>query len=321
MLAAYATDIDRENPLRGLEIGDRPDPEVPAGFTTVTVRAASLNHHDLWSLRGVGLSREALPMILGCDAAGVDEQGNEVVVHSVITSDSWLGDETLDPRRSILSERHQGTFAERVAAPRRNLVAKPPELSFEEAACLPTAWLTAYRMLFTRAKLLPGTTVLVQGATGGVSTAMISLGSAAGIRVWVTSRAEAKRAEALELGADQAFEPGARLPERVDAVMETVGEATWAHSVRALKPGGTIVVAGTTSGDAPPAELRRIFFLQLSVVGSTMGTREELERLIQLCVRQGVRPVIQMTLPLGDARDGFEAMLGGEVHGKIVFTP
>ena len=235
MLAAYAADIDREDPLRGLEIGERPEPEVPTGFTTVTVRAASLNHHDLWSLRGVGLSREALPMILGCDAAGVDQDGNEVVVHSVITSDSWLGDETLDPRRSILSERYQGTFAQHVAVPRRNLVAKPRELSFEEAACLPTAWLAAYRMLFTRARLLPGTTVLVQGAAGGVSTALITLASAAGMRVWVTSRAEEKRAEAVELGADQAFEAGARLPERVDAVMETVGEATWAHSVRALK--------------------------------------------------------------------------------------
>jgi NADPH:quinone reductase-like Zn-dependent oxidoreductase len=321
MFAVYATDIDRDDPLRGLEIGNRPEPEVPPGFTTVTVRATSLNHHDLWSLRGVGLRKEALPMILGCDAAGIDEDGNEVVVHSVITSDSWLGDETFDPRRSILSERHQGTFAERVAVPRRNLVAKPPELSFEEASCLPTAWLTAYRMLFTRAKLLPGMTVLVQGATGGVSTALIAIGSAAGIRVWVTSRAEEKRAEAIELGADQAFEPGARLPERVDAVMETVGEATWAHSVRALKPGGTIVVAGTTSGDAPPAELRRIFFLQLSVVGSTMGTREELERLIQLCVRRDVRPVIQMTLPLKDAHEGFEVMQRGEMHGKIVFRP
>jgi NADPH:quinone reductase-like Zn-dependent oxidoreductase len=321
MLAVYANEIDRENPLRGLQIGERPEPEVPPGFTTVTVRATSLNHHDLWSLRGVGLGKEALPMILGCDAAGVDEDGNEVVVHSVITSDSWLGDETFDPRRSILSERHQGTFAQRVAVPRRNLVAKPPELSFEEASCLPTAWLTAYRMLFTRAKLLPGTTVLVQGAAGGVSTALISLGSAAGIRVWVTSRAEEKRGEAVELGADRAFEPGARLPERVDAVMETVGEATWAHSVRALKPGGTIVVAGTTSGDAPPAELRRIFFLQLSVVGSTMGTRDELERLIQLCVRRDVRPVIQMTLPLEEARNGFEAMLSGDMHGKIVFSP
>jgi NADPH:quinone reductase-like Zn-dependent oxidoreductase len=321
MLAVYAADTDRDDPLRGLEIGERPEPQPEAGFTTITVRAASLNHHDLWSLRGVGLSREALPMILGCDAAGVDEEGNPVVVHSVITSEGWLGDETLDPRRSILSERHQGTFAERVAVPRRNLVAKPPGLSFEEASCLPTAWLTAYRMLFTRAHLEPGTTVLVQGATGGVSSALIALGSAAGIRVWVTSRSEEKRAEAVELGAEQAFEPGARLPERVDAVMETVGEATWGHSVRSLKPGGTVVVSGTTSGDAPPAELRRIFFLQLSVVGSTMGTRAELERLIQLCVRRGVHPAIQRTLPLRDAREGFETMLRGEMHGKLVFTP
>ena len=154
-----------------------------------------------------------------------------------------------------------------------------------------------------------------------MATALIGLASAAGIRVWVTSRSEEKRAEAVELGADEAFQLGARLPERVDAVMESVGEATWAHSVRAVKPGGTIVVSGATSGDAPPAELRRIFFLQLSVVGSTMGTRTELERLIQLCVRRGVRPPIQMTLPLAEARKGFEAMLSGEVHGKIVFAP
>jgi NADPH:quinone reductase-like Zn-dependent oxidoreductase len=321
MRAVFAADIDRDDPLRGLELGERPAPEVPHGFTTIEVRAASLNHHDLWSLRGIGLSREALPMILGCDAAGVDEEGNEVVVHSVIGSESWLGDETLDPGRSLLSERYPGTFAERVAVPRRNLVPKPPELSFEEAACLPTAWLTAYRMLFTRARLAPGATVLVQGSTGGVSSAVIPLANAAGIRVWVTGRSEEKRAEALELGADQAFEPGARLPERVDAVMETVGEATWAHSVRAVKPGGTIVVSGATSGDAPPAELRRVFFLQLSVLGSTMGSRRELEQLIALCVRRGVRPAIQMTLPLAEARRGFEAMLAGEVHGKIVFTP
>src|SRR5438874_7737480 len=130
MLAMFASELDREDPLRGLRIDEQPEPEVPTGFTTVTVRAASLNHHDLWSLRGVGLSREALPMILGCDAAGVDQDGNEVVVHSVITSDSWLGDETLDPRRSILSERYQGTFAQHVAVPQRNLVAKPRELSF-----------------------------------------------------------------------------------------------------------------------------------------------------------------------------------------------
>jgi NADPH:quinone reductase-like Zn-dependent oxidoreductase len=320
MLAVYASDIDPDDPLRGLSVGEQPEPHVPDGWTTVTVKAASLNHHDLWSLRGVGLDRDHLPMILGCDAAGVDVDGNEVVVHSVVSDDSWRGDETLDPRRSILSERYPGTFAEQVAVPRRNLLPKPPELSFEEAACLPTAWLTAYRMLFTRGALTPGQTVLVQGASGGLSTALIVLGRAAGLRVWVTGRAEDKRQAALELGADQAFEGGERLPEHVDAVMESVGQATWAHSVRSLKPGGTVVVSGATTGDATPAELRRIFFLQLSVVGSTMGTRAELERLIQLCVTRGVRPVIDQTLPLADARQGFEAMLAGELLGKIVFT-
>jgi NADPH:quinone reductase-like Zn-dependent oxidoreductase len=286
----------------------------------VRLRAASLNQHDLWSLRGVGLPSDRLPMVLGCDGAGVDDQGNEVVVHAVVSSPDWRGDETLDPARSLLSERYAGTFADEVVVPRRNLVPKPAGLTFEEAACLPTAWLTAYRMLFTRSELSPGSTVLVQGAGGGVSTALVALGSAAGYRVWVTSRDETKRAKALELGADQAFEPGARLPERVDAVMESVGQATWSHSVKSLKPGGTIVVCGATSGDAPPAELRRVFFLQLRVVGSTMGTRDELSRLLQLCMVTGVRPVIDRSMPLEQARDGFAALLAGEVFGKIVFT-
>jgi NADPH:quinone reductase-like Zn-dependent oxidoreductase len=321
MFAAAAVRIDPDDPLSGLELGERPEPEVPDGWTTVTVRAASLNHHDLWSLRGVGLGEERLPMILGCDAAGVDADGREVVVHAVVSSPEWRGDETFDPRRAILSERHQGTFAERVAVPRRNLVPKPAQMSFAEAACLPTAWLTAFRMLFTRGGVGPGATVLVQGAGGGVATALIVLGRAAGVRVWVTSRSEDKRAQALELGADAAFEAGARLPERVDAVMETVGRATWGHSIRALKPGGTLVVSGATSGDASPAELTRIFFLQLSVVGSTMGTRDELERLVAFCATTGVRPVVDRELPLAEAREGFAAMLGGELVGKIVFAP
>ena len=320
MLAVYASALTPDDPLSGLTVGERPEPEPPPGWTTVTVRAAALNHHDLWSLRGVGLSAEALPMILGCDAAGVDEEGNEVVVHAVISQDEWRGDETLDPRRSLLSERHQGTFAQRVAVPRRNLVPKPPELSFEEAACLPTAWLTAYRMLFTRGGVVPGSTVLVQGAGGGVATAATVLAGAAGARVWVTARSEEKRAEARQLGADQAFEPGARLPERVDFVMETVGGATWGHSIRSLKPGGVLVVAGATTGDASPAELTRVFFLQLSVIGSTMGTRQELERLLALCVQGGVRPRIDRTLPLAEASQGFQAMLDGSFVGKIVFT-
>ncbi|HZU61043.1 MAG TPA: zinc-binding dehydrogenase [Solirubrobacteraceae bacterium] len=319
MLAVYADKIDRDDPLSGLEVGQRPDPEAPAGWTTVAVKAASLNHHDLWSLRGVGLSQDRLPMILGCDAAGLDEEGNEVVVHSVISQESWLGDETMDPQRSLLSERYPGTFAERVAVPRRNLVPKPPELTFEEASCLPTAWLTAYRMLFTRGGVVPGMTVLVQGAGGGVATAAIVLAGAAGARVWVTARSEDKRAEALELGADQAFESGARLPERVDVVLETVGQATWGHTLRALKPGGTAVVAGATTGDAPPAELRRVFFLQLTVTGSTMGSRAELERLLGLCVTKNLRPRIDRTLPLDQAREGFQTMLDGSFVGKIVF--
>src|ERR1700733_10101026 len=165
MFAVTAARIDAENPLAGLDLGERQEPSPPPGWTTVAVRAASLNHHDLWTLRGVGISPDRLPIVLGCDAAGVDEDGNEVVVHAVIGDPTAFGgDETLDPRRSLLSERYDGTFAERVAVPSRNLLPKPAALSFEEAACLPTAYLTAYRMLFSAAGLQPGATILVQGA-------------------------------------------------------------------------------------------------------------------------------------------------------------
>jgi NADPH:quinone reductase-like Zn-dependent oxidoreductase len=321
MLAVFASRTDADAPLSALEVGERPEPEPPEGWTTVTVKAASLNHHDLWSLRGVGLPDERLPMILGCDAAGVDADGNEVIVHSVIASDGWRGDETLDPKRSLLSERHQGALAEKVAVPKANLVPKPEALTFEEACCLPTAWLTAYRMLFVKSGLQPGQTVLIQGAGGGVASAAIVLARHAGLRVWVTSRDEARGARAKELGAHDAFDSGARLPERVDAVLETVGEATWKHSLRALRPGGTIVVSGSTSGPNPPADLQRVFFLQLNVVGSTMGTRDELARLARLLETSGIRPEIDRVLPLTEAADGFAAMASGDVFGKIVFTP
>jgi NADPH:quinone reductase-like Zn-dependent oxidoreductase len=324
MFAVYADTFSKEDHLSALQVGERPDPAdagVPDGWTTVTVKAASLNHHDLFSLRGVGLREEALPMILGCDAAGYDEDGNEVVVHAVVSDPAWSGDETFDPKRSLLSERYQGTFADRVAVPRSNVVPKPASLSFEEAACLPTAWLTAYRMLFTRGELKAGETVLVQGAGGGVATAAIILGRAAGLRVLATSREEAKRARALEIGAHEVFESGARLPVKVDAVIETVGKATWSHSIRALRPGGRIVTSGHTSGpNLDDAELTRIFFLQLSVVGSTMGTRGELASLVSLLDATGARPLIDRTMPMTEARDGFAAMLDGELFGKIVFT-
>jgi NADPH:quinone reductase-like Zn-dependent oxidoreductase len=321
MFAVTAARIDADDPLAGLDLGERPDPSPPDGWTTVTVRAAALNHHDVWTLRGVGISPDRLPIVVGCDAAGVDEDGHDVIVHAVIGDPAVAGgDETLDPRRSLLSERFDGTFAQQVAVPRRNLVPMPSALSYTEAACLPTAYLTAYRMLFTRSGLQPGATILVQGAGGGVATALVVIGRAAGFRVWATSRDEEKRRRALELGADQVFESGARLPGRVDAVMESVGEATWAHSLRALKPGGRIVVCGATSGAVPPADLNRVFFLQLSVVGSTMGTRDELGRLAVFLEQTGVRPKIDRIMPLDQARDGFAAMIAGDLFGKVVFT-
>ena len=321
MLAVTAASINPEDPLAGLEVGARPDPVVEDGWVPVTVRAAALNHHDLWTLKGVGITEDRLPMILGGDAAGIDPDGNEVIVHSVISTPEWTGDETLDPRRSLLSERYQGTLAEQVVVPRRNLIAKPASLSFEEAACLPTAWLTAYRMLFVQSGARPGDTVLVQGAGGGVATALIMLAHAGGLRTWVTSRSAEKQQRALGLGADAAFDTGARLPDRVDAVFETVGAATWSHSLKSLRPGGTLVVSGATSGPNPPADLNRVFFLQLRVIGSTMGTREELLRLAQMLDVTGVRPLIDRVLPLADAREGFALMASGDVFGKVVLTP
>jgi NADPH:quinone reductase-like Zn-dependent oxidoreductase len=319
MRAAYAEAIDPDDPLAGLVIGERPEPEAPAGWSKVAVKAASLNHHDLWTLRGVGITADRLPMILGCDAAGIDTAtGDEVVVHSVISTDSWTGDETLDPGRSLLSEKHQGSIADYVIVPTRNLVPKPAELSFAEAACLPTAWLTAYRMLFTQARLQPGQTVLVQGASGGVATACITLARAAGYRVWATARTEAKQESALVLGAHEAFATGARMPERVDAVMETIGDVTWSHSLKSLKPGGKIVISGATTGSNPPADLSRIFFLQLQILGSTMGTRSELDGLISFLRNTGVRPLIDRTIELESIAEGLTDMAKGELVGKIV---
>lgn len=322
MLAAYVTKADPSDPLAALQIGERPEPEVPAGWVRVAVKAASVNHHDVWSLRGVGLPPERMPMILGTDAAGVTDDGREVIVHAVIASEGWVGDETLDPRRSLLSEKHQGTFAQWVVVPERNLVEKPAWLSWEDAACLPTAWLTAYRMLTRDSGLSSGPgTVLVQGSSGGVASAAIALGKALGHRVWATGRTQSKRDFALSLGADEAFEPGARLPERVDCVIETVGEATWAHSLRALRPGGTVVVCGATSGPNPPADLARVFFLQLRIIGSTMGTKEELTELVALLGDTGVRPAIDRMLPLEDAATALAAMAEGGHLGNLVLAP
>ncbi|MBX6354596.1 MAG: zinc-binding dehydrogenase [Micromonosporaceae bacterium] len=312
MRAAYATTSNPDDPLAALEVGDVPDPAV-AGWVTVEVKASSLNHHDLWSLRGVGLPADRLPMILGCDAAGTGPDGEPVVIHSVVSDPD-------DPRGfSLLSEHYPGTHAERVAVPRENLVPKPAGLSFVEAACLPTAWLTAYRMLTTKGRIGQGESVLVQGAGGGVATAAVVLAVAMGKRVYATSRDPAKRERVAALGAIP-VEPGARLPERVDVVIETVGEATFDHSLKCAAPGARIVVAGATAGYQPAVNLRRVFAMQLEILGSTMGTREELVDLLELCASRDIHPVIDSVYDLAQARDAYARLATGDIFGKVVLS-
>ena len=300
--------------------GDAAPGAVPGDWVRVRVRAATLNHHDLWSLRGVGLPPERLPMLLGTDAAGVDDSGRDVVVHCVIPSPGYQGDETLDPKRSLLSEFYPGTLAPEVWVPASNLVPKNPGLTWEEAAALPTAYLTAYRMLFNAGGLRPGQTVLVQGAGGGVASAAVVLARAAGLRVWVTGRDQGRRERAVGIGAHEAFEAGARLPSQVDAVLDVVGQATWPHSLRALRPGGTLVVAGATTGDAPSAELRRVFFRGLRIHGVTAGTVGELAAVQELLVASGARPVLDSVRPVAQAAEAFARLAGGEAFGKVVLT-
>jgi NADPH:quinone reductase-like Zn-dependent oxidoreductase len=175
-------------------------------------------------------------------------------------------------------------------------------------------------MLFTRGELRPGQRVLIQGAGGGVATAALVLARAAGIHVTVTSRDADKLTRASDLGAHEVVVSGERLPHRVHAVMETVGEATWDHSTKALEPGGVVVVAGATSGHLPATDLRRMFYRQLRVVGSTMGTRFELQKLLSFLSATGARPIIDEVRPLSDARAAFEQMATGNVFGKLVLT-
>jgi NADPH:quinone reductase-like Zn-dependent oxidoreductase len=319
--AAFLSEFHPEDPAAAVRVGERPLPETPDGWAIVNVRAASLNHHDVFTARGGVIPPDRLPMIIGQDAAGVDQDGNDVVVHCLVNSPGWVGDEILDPGLTGLGERYQGTFAEQVAIPRRNLVRKPAELSFEEASCLPTSWLTAYRMLFVEADLRPGDRVLVQGAAGGVASACTALGSAAGLRMWVTGRSAEKRAYAESLGAELTFEPGARLPDRVEAVMETVGEPTFTHSMACVRKGGKIVVGGGTGGYVAPLRIDQVFVRNIRIAGSSMGTLEELERLLAFLVRTGVRPHIDSVLSLEETPEAVARMARGDVRGKIVIRP
>ncbi|KXK62938.1 Zn-dependent oxidoreductase [Micromonospora rosaria] len=312
MRAAFASRTDADNPLAALTVGEQPEPVHPDDdWVTVQVRASSLNHHDIWSLRGVGLPADRLPMILGCDAAGIDPDGNEVVVYPLIADPG-------DPRGiSILSEHFPGTFAERVAVPRSSLLPLPAGMSLTDAACLPTAWLTAWRMLTTKGRVDDAAAVLVQGAGGGVATAAVALAVAMGKRVYATSRDAAKRARIAELGAT-AVEPGARLPERVDVVIETVGAATFDHSLKSAAPMARIVVSGATAGHEPTVNLRRVFAMQLEIVGTSMGTCDELRDLLTFCAQRKVRPVVDSVVPFSRIEDAFAQLHAGTVFGKLV---
>jgi|SRR5690606_29824263 len=310
MRAALATSINVDDPLAGLTVAEHPEPKPEEGWVTVDVRASALNHHDLWSLRGVGLPADRLPMILGCDAAGVDDQGNEVLIYPVVPDPQ-------DPRGySLLSERYPGTLADRVAVPRENLIPKPPTVSFTDAACLPTAWLTAFHML-SKGRVDEAESVLVQGAGGGVATAAVKLAVSKGKRVYASSRDPAKRARIAELGAT-AVEPGARLPERVNLVIETVGAATFDHSLKCCAPGARVIVSGTTAGHLATVDLRRVFAYQLEILGSSMGTRDELAALLDLVATGKVSPVIDSILGFSQVREAFERLRSGRVFGKVV---
>ena len=329
MKAVYASTVNPAEPLAALAVGDQPEPQARPYWSAITVKAATVNHHDLWSLAGVGLAAAACPMILGTDAAGtLDEDipgkhglkaGSEVVLYTFVGTDG--AGVAPGERRSILSERYPGTLAERTSVPSANVFAKPANLDYAEAAALGTSWLTAYSLVFAAANVLPGDTILIQGAGGGVSTAAIQLAHAAGLEVFVTSRSEEKRGKALALGADAAFEPGTRLPRKVDAVIDSVGAATWAHSVRSVRPGGTIATCGATTGDQPGAELTRVFFQDIRVQGVTMGTRENFARLLRFVEHADLHPAMDHVYDgLGAAPEAFARLAAGDMFGKVAIV-
>lgn len=338
MVAVMAVKVNAQDPLSGLVVGQPPkfdhssvDPATE--WVKVSPLAGSINHHDIWSLRGVSLLPEQLPMVLGTDAAGVTESGDRVVVYPVIIESDF--NELGGAGVSLLSEKYPGTFADELWVPSFNLIPLPDSLNDIEAGCLSTAWLTAFRMLTTQGGLISSKAafdltitpslnqapiVLVQGAGGGVSTAAVVLAKAMGATVWVTSRDPEKRARVKDIGADQSFEPGARLPAFADLVIETVGQATWSHSLKAVKSGGVVVVSGATSGSEPPADLRRIFRRQIRIQGSTMGTPVEMAEMMALLARTGARPIVAAAYPRSAAKKAFEQVLSGDVFGKVVLT-
>ena len=322
MFAIFAARPNPADPLASLVVGERPEPEVPEGWVRVKVSHASLNRHDLFTLQGITAQPDPIPfpMILGNDGAGTLEDGTPVVIYPVMGSDDWRDDETLDPRWHVLSERVPGTFADYVAVPRRNAIPLPEGLSALDASILGTAWLTAYRALFTKSNLKPGETLLVQGASGGMSSALIQLGRTAGFEIWATSRSRVGRALAEKLGAHRTFDANEKLPRKVQAVIDNIGPASWEHSIGSVAQGGTIVITGLTTGPEVKLSLLPMLADQITVTGSIMGTLQDMKCMISLIIAAGIKTAIGRVLPMERAKEAFRAMWEGETAGKTVFT-
>jgi NADPH:quinone reductase-like Zn-dependent oxidoreductase len=257
---------------------------------------------------------------LGNDGAGTLDDGTEVGIYPVMGSVDWRGDEMLDPTWHVFSELVPGTMAEFVAVPKRNAVPIPNGLSREHAATLGTAWLVAYRAIFRKSNLRPGQTMLVQGASGGMSTALIQLGRAAGYEVWATARDDASREVGIRTGAHRVFKVNEKLPEPVRAVFDNVGPATWEHTMGSVARGGTVVSMGITTGPEVNMALLPIFLKELTIAGAVMGTREDFLQLMKFVQVAGIKPEIGRTLPMQKAEEGFREMWEGTIRGKTIFT-
>jgi NADPH:quinone reductase-like Zn-dependent oxidoreductase len=303
-----------------LRYENAPDPEPKPGEVVVSLKAASLNHLDIWIRKG--LPSVPKPRILGADGAGVREDTGEAVV---INPGLEHGDRIL-----VIGEHMDGTHCELVAVPETNVYPLPDGLSFEEAAAFPLVFETAYRMLVTKAGLKEGEWVLLWGIGGGVATAGLAIAKALGAHAFVTSSSEEKLERARELGADAAVNHShgdvveavkeATGGVGVDVVLEHVGEATWQRSLQAVRAAGRIAVCGATTGPNPPAALHRIWWKQLTIYGSTMGTKEDFEGAYELVKSGRARPVVDTVLPLTEARAAHERLEAGEQFGKIVLS-
>lgn len=298
------------------------------GEVQVRPVTSALNHMDLWLTRG--LPEPPLPHVPGCDVAGVVDAvgpdvdlavGAEVVVNPAVApldAVVRLGvDSPLGRGFQILGEQRWGGHGDGVVVPARNVVPKPPDRTWEECAAFPLATLTAYRML-RRARLAAGETVLVVGIGGGVSMAALGLARAMGAVVYVTSRQQSKIDQAVALGAAGGFDSSEeRWPVKADVVVESVGPATWDASVRSLVPGGRLVVCGGTSGQKVEVDLPKLFFKQIEIIGSTMGSYEEFDAVVRL-VDQGLPIAVDEVFDRADYPAALERLRSGDQLGKVV---